>query len=294
MAPTKPRRSRSEAAELARAQTILAALPPLLAGIAAKDAHAAAVRIDRAWVTYYAGVLASAEAAAGKRVVARSELKRATLAERASAAELASLLTDVRATVATHHPDDVNTQRAFGRGVRIEATRTGETTALAGTVLAAWGRQWKQAGLAAGVTQATIDRIAALRDSLTSADVEQHQVMTANALATSDRLATFAALRTMSTFAARVTANVFGRGSRELRSLSDPRPLTSRGAARKAAAKAKRLAAKAAKKAAKAAKPKHRAATMKRRAKRAAVAARTAEVIAAAAKGARTKKKARA
>jgi hypothetical protein len=291
--PAKNRRSRSEEAEIVRAKKTLAALPPLLAGIAAKDANAAKVRIDAPWVTQYGSIITSAEAAADGRAVARADLRKATATERQSAAQLGVLLADVRDMVVTHNPTDENAQRAYGRGALLEATRTGPTLAMAGAILQAWNGQWKKVGQDSGVTQSTIDQIQALRDSLSSADTGQLGVMTTNVDGTVQRAALFTTLRTMSTFAVSVTKNVFGRGSAQLQSLSDPRPLTKRGAKRKAATKAKKVATTAAKKAAKAAKPKNRAATAKGRAKRAAVAARAAALVAAAKPVAKAKKAAK-
>ena len=63
------------------------------------------------------------------------------------------------------------------------------------------------------MTQATIDQIQSLRDSLSSADTGQLSVMTQNADGTVQRSALFAALRTMSNFAVQVTKNVFGNTS---------------------------------------------------------------------------------
>jgi hypothetical protein len=274
--PAKNRRSRSEEAEIVRAKKTLAALPPLLAGIAAKDANAAKVRIDAAWVAQYGSIITSAEAAADGRAVGRADLRKATAAERQSGATLSAILTDVRGLVTTHNPGDENAQRAYGRGTILDARRTGPTLALAGAVLQAWNGQWKKVGQDSGVTQATINQIQSLRDSLSSADTGQLGVMTTNEDGTVQRAALFTTLRTMSTFAVTVAKNVFGNTSSQLRSLSDPRPLTKRAATRKAATKAKKVAQKVAKKAAKAAKPKNRAATAKRRAKRAAVATRAA------------------
>ena len=65
----------------------------------------------------------------------------------------------------------------------------------------------------------------------------------------------------MNAYAAKVVQNVYGKGSKELRSLSDPRPLTKRDAVRKAATKAKNKATKLLAKAKKAAKPKALAAS---------------------------------
>jgi hypothetical protein len=281
--PAKPaanRRSRSEEAEIVRAKKTLAALPALLAGIAKKDANAAKVRIDAAWVAQYGSILTSAEAAADGRAVARTDLRKATATERQSSTQLGALLTDVRALVATHNPDDENAQRAYGRGTVLDPRRTGPTLTLAGAVLQAWSGQWKQVGLDSGVTQSTIDQIRSLRDSLSSADTGQLGIMTSNTDGTVQRAALFKTLRTMSTFAVAVVKNVFGKASSQAQSLADPRPLTQRGATRKAATKAKKVATTVAKKAARAAKPKNRAATAKRRAKRVAVATRAAALVA--------------
>jgi hypothetical protein len=128
--------------------------------------------------------------------------------------------------------------------------------------------------MSAGVTQATMDEIAALRASLSTADMGQHGVLTANADGTLQRAALFKVLRSMSAYAAKVVGNVYGLASSQLRSLSDPRPLTNRAAARKAETKTAKKAKKAAAAAKKAAKPKNRAAAVKRRAKKAAIAAR--------------------
>lgn len=277
--PEKNRRSRAEEAEIVRAKKTLAALPPLLAGIAAKDAHAAKTRINKAWVARYASIIASAEAAADGRSIARADLRKATTAERQSATKLAALLVDVRERVATHSPDDASAQQAYGRGTTLNPRRTGPTLALAGAVLQAWSGQWKQVAQDAGVTPATISEIQSLRDSLSSADTGQMGVIAQNVDGTIQRAALFSTLRTLSTFAVRVVQNVFGKTSRQVQSLSDPRPLTNRAAGRKAATKVKKAAVKAAKKAKKAAKPKRTAAAVKRRAKRAAIAAQTAALM---------------
>jgi MinD-like ATPase involved in chromosome partitioning or flagellar assembly len=119
-----------------------------------------------------------------------------------------------------------------------------------------------------------MDQIQSLHDALSAADAQQGTVMTANAQSTVDRAALFRTLKTMTGYAAKVAQSVFGKTSRQAQSLADPRPLTNRGAKRRAATKAKKLADKVAKKTAKAAKRKDYAAAAKRRAKRAAVAAR--------------------
>ena len=280
---SKARRTKATDANIVRAKTTLAALSPLLPGIAAKDANAAKVRIDQAWLTQYADVIAAAEGAAAGSAVARLDLKTATADERRKGLGLSLLLTDVRDLVATHNPDDLAAQQAYGRGERIDPRRTSMLVSLAGAYLAAWDGKWKQPAVDAGITQATMDQIQALRDGLSSADVQQHGLGTTNADGTVDRAATLAALRQMTAFAVKVVANVFGRGSKELRSLSDPRPLTNRASARKAVTKAKKAAvatAKKAKKTAKLAKPGARAAAAKGRAKRAAVKARAVAVVA--------------
>ena len=118
-----------------------------------------------------------------------------------------------------------------------------------------------------------MDQVQSLRDGLSSADMGQHGIVTSNVDGTMQRAALFAVLRSMSAFAARVVANVFGKTSSQMLSLSDPRPLTSRAGKKRIAAKAK----KAELKAKKAAKPKKRTpAAAKRRATRSAVAARAA------------------
>ena len=118
------------------------------------------------------------------------------------------------------------------------------------------------------------------RPSRRARDAE-HGVITSNADGSVNRAALFQVLRSMNAYAAKVVQNVYGKGSKELRSLSDPRPLTSRGAARKTATKAAKKQKAAAAKAKKAAKPKKRAAAAKRRAKRVAVAAQASTLTAA-------------
>jgi hypothetical protein len=279
----KARRSSAADAIVVRAKTTLAALPPLLAGIAAKDARAAKVRIDAAWVARYADVIASAEDAAAVGAVAKVDKKAATAEERQKGLELSLLLTDTRALVATHNPDDLAAQQAYGRGETIDPRRTSGLVAVAGAYLAAWDGKWKQPAVDAGVTQATMDQLKTLRDGLSSADLGQHQVLTTSADGAVERAAAVAVLREMTAFATKVVANVFGRASSELRSIADPRPLTNRASARKAATKAKKAAAKTAKKTKKAAtlaKPGARAKAAKGRAKRAAVKARAKAVAA--------------
>jgi hypothetical protein len=280
--PPRNRRSRTEEAEIVRAKKTALALPQLLAGIAAYDANAAKVRIDQAWLDQYESTIAAAEAAADGRAIARVDLRAATAEERSSATKLAKLLIDVRDRVATHGPDDVNAQKAYGRGAKISPKSTGATLALAGSFLQAWDGKWKTNAADAGVTQAAIDEIRSLRDSLSSADMGQHGIVSANTDGTLQRGALFAVLRSMSAFAVRVVKNVFGGMSSQTLSLSDPRPLTNRGAARKAAKKAAAKAKKATAEAKKAAKPKKAAAAAKRRAKRSALALRKAAVTAAA------------
>jgi hypothetical protein len=277
----KNRRSRSEEAEIVRAKktyTALSTIPSILKGIAAKDAYAAKVRIDKAWLSEYSALIAQAETAADSRAVAKDDLKKATVQERAQAAQLATLLTDVRDQIATHFPEDVPTQEAYGRGVKVNPKVTGATIALAGSFLSAWDGDWKQPAEDAGVTQATMDQIQSLRNALSAADMGQQGVATTNVDGTLTRAALFVALRSMNTFAVRVVANVFGKTSSQALALSDPRPLTKRDAVRKAATKAKNKATKLLAKAKKAAKPKALAATVKRRAKRKAVAARVKAV----------------
>lgn len=164
---------------------------------------------------------------------------------------------------------------------------------VAGAYLAAWDGKWKQPAVNAGVSQATMDKIQSLRDTLSSADVAQHELVLTNEDGTVNRAAALSALRQMTAFAVKVVTNVFGRGSSQLRSLANPRPLTNRAKARKAATKAKHAAAttaKKAKKAARLAKPGVRAAAAKGRAKRAAVKARAQALLAKpAAKGAKKK-----
>jgi hypothetical protein len=295
--PSKARRSQAADAEVVRAKLTLAALPPLLAGIATKDKNAAKVRIDKAWVTQYANVIAATEQAEGARAVAKVDLKAATSTERETADDLAVILIDVRELVATHNPDDLAAQQAYGRGEKIDPRRTGATIAVAQGFLQAWSGKWKEPAVDAGVTQATMDQIETLMNELSAADVGQHGVMTTNADGTVGREASLSVLREMNAFAARVVANVFGKASSQALSLADPRPLASRGSVRKAATKAKHAAAKTAKKAkktAKLAKPGERARAAKGRAKRAAVAARAKAVAAKAAPAAKSAKKAKA
>jgi hypothetical protein len=278
---SRNRRSRSEEAEIVRAKKTLAALsaqPSILKGIAAKDANAAKVRIDKSWLNEYSALISQAEEASDGRAVAKVDLKKATAQERAQATQLATLLTDVRDQVATHFPDDAETQQAYGRGVKVNPKVTGATIALAGAFLSAWDGDWKQPAEDAGVTQATMDQIQSLRNSLSAADMGQQGVITENVDGTITRSALFAALRSMNTYAVKVVTAVFGKTSSQVLALSDPRPLTSRGAAKKAVTKAKKTATKLLAKAKKAAKPKALAATLKRRAKRKAVAARVKAV----------------
>jgi hypothetical protein len=272
----RARRSVASNAILARAKQTAAALPPLLAGIAAKDAHAASIRIDEAWVAHFESVITSAEEATAGSLVAKVDQKAATAGEKQKGLQLSLLLTDTRDLVATHNPDDLAAQQAYGRGEKIDPRRTSALATLAGAYLAAWDGKWKEPAVDAGVTQATIDQIQSLRDGLSSAILAQHGVVTTNEDGTVNRAAALAVVREMTTFAVKVVANVFGRGSSELRSLSDTRPLTNRAAARKAATKAKKIAVTAAKKAKKTARlkaPGKRAAAAKGRSKRAAVAA---------------------
>jgi hypothetical protein len=291
----KARRSVAIDAVVVRAQQTLAALPALLPAIAAKDAKAAKVRIDQAWVDQYAELIATASSAEGERVVATVDQKAATAAERQKGLELSLLLTDLRDLVATHNPDDLAAQQAYGRGEVIDPRRTSALVTIAGAYLAAWDGKWKEPAVDAGVTQATIDKIQTLRDSLGSADVAQHTVMTTNSSKTVARAAAITAVRQMTAFAVKVVTNVFGKGSPELVSVSDPRPLTNRASARKAATKAKKAAVKTAKKAkktARLAKPGARSAALKGRAKRASIAAQ-AKALAAKAKPAAKKKTAK-
>jgi hypothetical protein len=209
-------------------------------------------------------------------------MKAATAQERKSAAELAALLVDVRDRIATHTPDDVSAQQAYGRGSSINAKSTGALIGVAGSFLLAFDGQWKKVATDAGVTSATMGQIQSLRDSLSSADMGQHGIITANADGTMQRAALFTVLRSMSTFAVKVVNNVFGKTSSQALSLSDPRPLTNRAAARKAETKLAKKAKRAAAAAKKAAKPKKRAATVKRRAKSVAVKARAGALTAAA------------
>ena len=269
-------------------RTTLAALPAMLPGIAKKDAKAAKVRIDEAWVAQYSSILAAADAAAGGRTVARVDLKSATLQEREAAAELAALLTEVRGQIETHFPKDEHAQEAFGRGEQLDARRTGPLLDTAATFLAAWAGQWNAIATKAGVTEETMNQIRTLRDSLSSADVGQQGVQTANADGALTRAALFQALHSMSVYAVKVVKNVFGKTSTEARSLADPRPLTNRAAAQKSATKAKKQAKAAAAKAKRAAKPKKRSAAVKRRVKRVAVAAK-ASALTAPSKGAAKK-----
>lgn len=290
---SKARRTRAADADVERAKLTLAALPPLLAGIATKDKNAAKVRIDKAWVTQYANVIAATEQAEGGRTVATVAQKAATSTERETADDLAVILIDVRELVATHNPDDLAAQQAYGRGEKIDPRRTSATIAVAQGFLQAWSGKWKEPATDAGVTQATMDQIETLMNELSAANVGQHDVMTTNADSTVEREAALSVLREMNVFAARVVANVFGKSSSQAASLSNPRPLTNRGAARKAATKAKHAAVKTAKKAtktAKLAKPGARAALAKGRAKRAAVKARAQAVAAKAAPAAKKAK----
>jgi hypothetical protein len=273
----KARRSVASDAIIARAKLTAAALPPLLAGIAAKDANAASVRIDEAWVAHFESVITSAEEATAGSLVAKVDQKAATADEKQKGLQLSLLLTDTRDLVATHNPDDLAAQQAYGRGERIDPRRTSALATLAGAYLAAWDGKWKEPAVDAGVTQATMDQIQSLRDALSSAILAQHGVVTTNEDGTVNRAAALAVVREMTAFAVKVVANVFGRASSQARSLSDTRPLTNRASARKASTKAKKTAAQAAKKAKKTARlaaPGKRSAAAKGRAKRAAVAAK--------------------
>jgi hypothetical protein len=273
----RARRSLASDAVIVRAKQTLAALPPLLPGIAQKDANAASVRIDEAWVARFGSVIRSAEEATAGSIVAKVDQKAATADERQKGLQLSLLLTDTRDLVATHNPDDLAAQQAYGRGEKIDPRRTTALATLAGAYLAAWDGKWKEPAVDAGVTQATMDQIQSLRDALSSAILAQHGVVTTNEDGTVNRAAALAVVREMTAFAVKVVTNVFGRGSSQARSLSDTRPLTNRASGRKATTKAKKTAAQAAKKAKKTARlaaPGKRAAAAKGRAKRAAVAAK--------------------
>jgi hypothetical protein len=293
---SKARRTRAGEADIARAIIVLAALPSLLPGIAAKDKGAAKVRIDKAWVTQYANVLAAAQTAEGQRNVATVEQKAATADEKQKGLQLSLILTDVRDLVATHNPDDLAAQQAYGRGEQIDPRRIHALATIAGAYLAAWDGKWKTPAVDAGVTQATMSQIQSLRDALAASYAGQHQVIATSEEGTSDRVATLAGLRQLTAFAVKVVTNVFGRGSSQLRSLSDPRPLTSRASAFKAKTKAKHAAVKAATKAKKkavAAKPGARAKALKRRAARVVRAAKTKAVVAKAKPAAKVRKSAK-
>jgi hypothetical protein len=290
-APKTRRAQRSQALDgaIARARIIATALGPLLPGIAEADAEAAKVRIDASWVGNLVGVIASAEAAQGERVTAIVGQKAATTAEHQAAAKLVELLTAVRELVATHNPDDLAAQQAYGRGEKIDAKHVAGALEIGRAFVAAYGGEWKEAAVDAGVTDATMAEIATLTSSLATAAVSQHAAQTAGSQKTLSRAAAVKALRSLCAFAVRVVKGVYGKGSPQLATLADPRPRQARGAARKLAAKANAKAAsarKAAKKAASRAKPGARAKTRARKARTAAVATRAAALVKGAANGA--------
>lgn len=239
---TRVSRSKSTEATIVRAKAIAVALPPLLAGIAEADAHAASVRIDQAWVDDFKALISSAEQTADAQPVRAAQRMGATQDERSTGDQLAAALVALRDRIATHHTDDLGLQRAFGRGLQIEGGRTGVVLAAAGAAAQAWTDHQDEAE-AAGVTQAQIDRIASLRSALSSADVAQGRASTTRRDGTVDKKAQLALVGERSTYAVRVVGNVFGKASAEARSVADPRAKTGTGV-KKASAKATRAATK--------------------------------------------------
>jgi hypothetical protein len=278
---SRAQRSQTLDAAIARAHSVATALAPLLAGIAKADAKAKKPRIDAAWVANLEGVITAAETAQGERQTARVEQMEATVAEHAVAEKLAALLIQVRDLVATHNPDDLAAQQAYGRGEKIDAKRIAGTLEIAQEFIAAYAGKWKEAAVDAGVGADTMGEITTLAGTLAKATVSRLSTKTTGARKTLSRGAAVKALRTMCAFAVRVVASVYGKGSDELATLADPRPLRGRGAARTKAAKAKAKVAQArtsARKAASRAKAGARGRTRARMAKGAAMKALAAKL----------------
>jgi hypothetical protein len=297
--PVRHRPSNTVSAVLARAEVIAAALPPLLSGIAEADAGAASPAIDAAWVAQLNGTIAATQAAQGEGASAKVGGMAATASEHEAAAALVALLTQVRQKVEIHSADDVAAQRAYGRGVKLSVRDVQGALAAAQAYLASWGGAWKGAAASAGVTQATMDQLTSLSSALSEGTVQQQAAKTAGSQGTLTRAGAVAALSSMCAFAVRVVTAAFGKGSRELATLTARVPLQGRGAARKAAAKAKKSASRArvaATKAASRAKQGARGKARAAKAKRAAVGVRKAAFLAAPKKApkkaARAKKKA--
>jgi hypothetical protein len=279
---SRAQRSQTLDAAIARAQGVATALGPLLGGIAKADAQAKKVRIDAAWVANLESVIAAAESAQGERKTATVEQKAATAAEHEAAAKLVTLLIQVRDLVATHNPDDLAAQQAYGRGEKIDARHIAGALEVAREVVAAYAGKWKQPAVDAGITAATIAQIVSLTSTLAKAAVSQRAEKATGSQKALSRASALKALRELCAFAVRVVASVYGKASPQLATLADPRPLQGRGAARKIATKTKAKAAGAkvaAKKAASRAKPGARGKTNARKAKRAAVAAGAAVLV---------------
>jgi hypothetical protein len=291
--PARHRRSETTASLVARAQTIAAALPALLSGVAKADAGAAHVRINAAWVSNLTTTIAAAQAAQGNRSTVVVGKGVATSNEVLAATSLESVLAKVRTLVETHNPADIAAQRAYGRGAKLNPRDIGGTLEAAQGFVAAWNGDFKQPAVNAGVTQATIDQISALATALAQAKVSHAAAATKASQETLNRRAAVEALQTQCAFATRVVTDVFGKGSPEVATLADPRPMQARGATRKIAAKAKAkstAARVAAKKAVSRAKPGARAKARAGKAARMVVAARKAALLAGPAKKAAAKR----
>jgi len=222
---SRGQRSKSDEATIVRAKAVAKALPTMLDGIAQADSHASKVRIDEDWLTQFGSLIESAEQAADGLTVRVGALAGATSAERAVAATLVGKLVSLRDRIATHFQDDAALQKLFLRGASLHAGSTGSAIAAAGSVALAFAGPRHDDAVAAGVTQADVDEISALRAELSSADVAQHGVIETNKDGTVDRRALMSLVATRTAYAVKVVQSVFGKGSKEAAAVADTRPV---------------------------------------------------------------------
>jgi hypothetical protein len=203
------RLTRDQASRLVDAKTVAAAVTKYLPLFEAADADRAVKRVGAGWLARYTSMMNAAETAVDGRAVRLGEQKAVTSAERADAVSLANELRAIRDDITTSYPGDEGIGRAFGLGGKIDQKKTGALLLAAGQVAQAFAsKQWSARAVAAGVTQARIDALAAARAALSGADVSQQGLFATNVDGTVQKDALLKAVNASTAYARKVAAVV--------------------------------------------------------------------------------------
>jgi hypothetical protein len=266
---------RDAASLLVDAKTTAAAVKANLAAFVAADADRAVKRIDGSWLTRFTSMVTAAETAVDGRAVRLGELKAATSTERGNAQELAAGIRSIRDDITTSYPGDKGIGQAFGFGATIDPKKTGALLQLAGQVAESFASpEWNARAVAAGVTQARIGALTALRASLSGADVSQQGLFATNVDGTVQKDALIKAVSESTAYARKVAGVVLKGNATALASFVPARARAARKEKKAKAAGAGATAAVESKKA-----PRKKASRGKPRARRAQVKARAKSLV---------------